>query len=212
MPTQPPGSCSELARGRVGAARLLRRRWRPGAVGRWRVRRLRSLLRACATIRAWPAVRCRAGPGRGAGVRLGAFPAVSLMGWVSAAHCSYRALPDSSRCRSAASRPARDLALAAPVSSCCTSAAADCWSASASACAVRRSVPVTSGGALAWARSPARIRDSSSPRGRAWMMPASSRISSAVNTALRMVSSSGLPRCGCGETACPGLVIPAASR
>ena len=29
---------------------------------------------------------------------------------------------------------------------------------------------------------------------------------------LAMASSSGLPRCGSGETACPGLVIPAASR
>ena len=31
-----------------------------------------------------------------------AFPAVSLLAWVSADHCSYRALPASSRCRSAA--------------------------------------------------------------------------------------------------------------
>jgi hypothetical protein len=37
-------------------------------------------------------------------------------------------------------------------------------------------------------------------------------VSSAVNTAIRMFSSSGLPRCGSRETAWSGLVIPAASR
>ena len=86
------------------------------------------------------------------------------------------------------------------------------WRASASACAVRRKVPLTSSGALAWARSPVRTRASSSPRSRPRMMSISSRISRAVNTALRIVSSWALLRCGSRETACSGLVIPAASR
>ena len=121
-----------------------------------------------------------------------ALSAAALMSRVPAAQVSYRMLPASSRCRSAASCRARVLALAAPVSSCCTSASADCRRASASACAVTRKVPLTSSGALAWARSPARTWASSSPRCRPRRISASSRISSAVNTAITHVLEFGV--------------------
>ena len=47
----------------AAAARAPRRRWRPGAGVRWRVRRLGGLLRTRATIRPSSDVRRRAGPG-----------------------------------------------------------------------------------------------------------------------------------------------------
>ena len=50
------------------------------------------------------------------------------------------------------------------------------------------------------------------PRSRPRMMSASPRISSAAMVARRMVSSSALLRCGSGDTARCGSVIPAASR
>jgi len=121
----------------------------------WRAMAHSTVSESAPDPRRHPAVVCGAPSGWACGSSSGwawprrrssarALPAVSLVAWVSAAHCSYRAWPASSRCRPVASRPARDLALAAPVVSCCTSAAADCWSASASACAegaVSRSRP-----------------------------------------------------------------------
>ena len=113
----PPGSSLDPAwvlltgpaRVRAGVARGLRRRWRPGAGGRWRVRRLRCRPRTAATIRsssaagprAAPAGLLLAGPARAAGVRPGLFRRSRAWSWVSVAHCSYRALPASSRSRSA---------------------------------------------------------------------------------------------------------------
>ena len=96
--------------------------------------------------------------------------------------------------------------------SCLISASADCCQASASAWAVSRSSRETSGGALARARSPSRIRASSSPWFMRRMISVSSRSSRARIAAWRRWSSSGLPRWGPGAMAWPGSVIPAASR
>ena len=60
-----------------------------------------------------------------------AFPAVSLVAWVSADHCSYRVLSASRQWRSAASCAARAVALAAAARSCWVWASADCRWASA---------------------------------------------------------------------------------
>ena len=73
----------------------------------------------CGSSAAAPAVPPLAGRVRGVGVRLWLWRLLALMSRVPAAQVLIRALPASSRCRSAASCRGEGLALAAPVWSCC---------------------------------------------------------------------------------------------
>ena len=197
-----------------------RRRWRPGARWHRRSSRPRHLPRAAATIRPSAAVRL---PAAAVVRRLaGRARVVAVRLWLSRL-CPWwrgcrRTIARTGRCRlrgAGVRRPAARRGLWRWPRRCGRAGSGRrriAGRASASACAVSRSWLLTSGGAAARARWPWRARASSSPRSRPRMMSASSRISRAAKTALRMASSSGLPRCGSGETAWSGLVIPAASR
>ena len=174
----------------------------------WRAMARSTAWRSASNSRHHPAVVCGSSSGWACGSSSGwacprrwssalALPAASLMSRVPADHVSYRALPASSRCRSAASCRGEGLG----------AGRAGFVMLDFGVCGLPSGVGF---GLRGEPQGPAHVRRGAGlgafPGEDSWLpahrgagravMAASSRISSAVNTALRMFSSSGLPRCG----------------